>query len=419
MICGTLALAAGGVSHALGEAYGALDGLILRGTIRFSAFAASLPCATMETGRIRASGGVAWYAAIGLIAFARERRKRAMLTALLLAALNAAVLQSPDPAFARERGLLRLSMIDVGQGDAFLVEFPGGTTLLVDTGPRMLHADAGKKVVAPFLRRRGIRTIDLLVLSHPDADHAGGAPALLERFRIGRRRRLVRQHTRRHVRVDSARGGMLLPVPACAQALLSLAPARAHRARCPCRAGGRSNNDSIVLKLVFGDVSFLFTGDAERESEAGMIRAWGGFLRSTVLKVAHHGSDSGTSAEFLDAVRPSVAPRFRRTRTTVRTSFGRPPPPARRERGARPAQRQGRERSYSRPTGKACGRSPGGTRFLDSGIRSVYHTSPSRVPPGTPRRKRRTHVRKTNRKRNSPVRGTPRGRGRSPLIPGS
>jgi competence protein ComEC len=58
---------------------------------------------------------------------------------------------------------------------------------------------------------------------------------------------------------------------------------------------------------VYGDVSFLFTGDAEKESEMRMIRSFGSFLRSTVLKVAHHGSDSGTSQEFLDAVRPDVA----------------------------------------------------------------------------------------------------------------
>ena len=74
----------------------------------------------------------------------------------------------------------------------------------------------------------------------------------------------------------------------------------------PSRRGG-SNNASIVFKLVYGDVSFLFTGDAEKESEMRMIRSFGSFLRSTVLKVAHHGSDSGTSQEFLDAVRPDVA----------------------------------------------------------------------------------------------------------------
>ena len=68
-----------------------------------------------------------------------------------------------------------------------------------------------------------------------------------------------------------------------------------------------SNNASIVFKLVYGHVSFLFTGDAERDSETGLIRSFGSFLGSTVLKVAHHGSDSGTSQEFLDAVRPAVA----------------------------------------------------------------------------------------------------------------
>ncbi|HTY59373.1 MAG TPA: hypothetical protein VMF59_11175, partial [Bacteroidota bacterium] len=86
--------------------------------------------------------------------------------------------------------------------------------------------------------------------------------------------------------------------------------------------GSRSNNASVVLKLVYGEVSFLFTGDAETGSEIPMIRAWGGFLRSTVLKVAHHGSRSGTSAEFLEAVRPSIA----LLSVGLHNSFGHPSP---------------------------------------------------------------------------------------------
>jgi competence protein ComEC len=209
-------------------------------------------------------------------------------------------------------------MIDVGQGDAILVEFPGGETLLVDTGPLTLAGNAGKKTVLPFLKRKGIRAIDILLITHPDADHCGGAAFIIRSLPVGRviesdagGRTVVYGSYHAAAR---ARGSLLslawrgenITAAQCAR-LYVLWPGRGRTASIsPSRRGG-SNNASIVFKLVYGDVSFLFTGDAEKESEIRMIRSFGGFLRSTVLKVAHHGSDSGTSQEFLDAVHPDIA----------------------------------------------------------------------------------------------------------------
>ncbi len=320
MVIGTLSLASGLVSPALGAAYAAADGLLLLGTIRFSEFAASLPFASMETGRFGLWEAVAWYGAIGLATHWRDRRGKAKFLVLLLAGLNAVMFLPRDPSYAPPRGVLRVSMIDVGQGDAILVEFPGGEALLVDTGPLTLAGDAGKRTVVPFLKRKGIGAIDMLIITHPDADHCGGAASVIRSLPV---RRVVESgaggggwtavygsyHAEALVRgapLSLAWRGEMLSAPPCAR-LYVLWPVRGRTAHPRASRRGGSNNASIVFKLVYGDVSFLFTGDAEMESETGMIRSFGSFLRSTVLKVAHHGSDSGTSQDFLDAVRPAVA----------------------------------------------------------------------------------------------------------------
>lgn len=318
VVLGSLSLAAGALSTPVGESYAALTGLLLHWTIRFSEYAATLPFASIEAGRFGLAGAIAWYAAMGLVTRPGNRRAAAFFLALLLAALNAAVLTPADPAFAPSAGLLRLSMIDVGQGDACLMEFPGGETLLVDTGPVNPAGDAGRRTVLPFLKRRGIGAVDLLVVTHPDADHCGGAASILRGMRVGR---IIESGAGAETAVydafHAAAGERGVPIrrvargdtlcgPACAR-LYVLWPPHGKGPQDGSRRRGTSNNSSIVFRLVYGSVAILFTGDAEKDAESAMIRSYGGFLASAVLKVAHHGSESGTSGEFLDAVRPDVA----------------------------------------------------------------------------------------------------------------
>ena len=316
MILGTLALGAGLVIPALGASYAAADGVLLNWTIRFSELCASLPFASLATAGVGLREAIPWYGAIGLARYWRDRRTAARFLALFLAGLNALVFLSADTDTSRRT--LRVSMIDVGQGDAILVEFPGGETLLVDTGPLTLTGDAGKKTVAPFLRRKGISAIDMLLITHPDADHCGGAASIIRSFPV---RRVIESDAGGETAVYAsyhaaalARGspvslawmGEKLGAPERARVYV-LWPGRGRSRAAQSSRRASSNNASIVFKLVYGRVSFLFTGDAEREPETHLIRSFGSFLGSTVLKVAHHGSDSGTSQEFLDAVRPAVA----------------------------------------------------------------------------------------------------------------
>jgi len=334
MILGTAALCAGVLSGAAGAAYAALAGLLIRAMIRFSLLAASLPFATVESGRFGAAETIAWYAAMVFFARRKNRRWAARSLVILLAALNVIVFRPPDPVAAPPGGLLRVSMIDVGEGDAILVEFPRGGTLLVDAGPVSVAHDAGKKTVLPFLKMRGIRSLDVLLITHSDADHAGGASSVLEGIPVrsviespagvatGASRAYRSAARERGVPRSSPGRGTMIAVPPCARFYVLWPPGAAGRGGAV-KGRSPSNNSSLVCKLVYGGVSFLFTGDAEKEAEAEIVRSYGSFLRSDVLKVAHHGSESSTSGEFLGAVRPSLA----LISAGLRNRFGHPSPP--------------------------------------------------------------------------------------------
>lgn len=334
MILGTIALCAGALSGAAGAAYAALAGLLIRATIRFSLLAASLPFASVESGRFGAAETIAWYAAMVFLACRKNRRRAARSLAILLAALNVIVFRVPDPVTAPAGGLLRVSMIDVGEGDAILVEFPRGGTLLVDAGPATRAHDAGKKTVLPFLKMRGIRALDVLLITHSDADHAGGASSILEGIPVGSviespggvatgaSRAYQSAARERGVPCSSPGRGAIVGVPPCARFYVLWPPRAAGRGGAV-KGRSPSNNSSLVCRLVYGGVSFLFTGDAEKEAESEILRSYGSFLRSDVLKVAHHGSESGTSLEFLGAVRPSLA----LISAGLRNRFGHPSPP--------------------------------------------------------------------------------------------
>ena len=186
MLLGVISLCAGALSPPLGAAYAALEGILLRLTIRFSLYAASVPYAAIDTGPFGAWGTLSWYAFMALAAGWRDRRRAARCAAVMLGALCCAVFQGPDPAGAACAGLLRVTMIDVGQGDAILVEFPSGETLLVDAGPVTPAGNAGKNIILPFLKRKGIRSLDMLLLTHPDADHCGGAASIIRGMPVAR-----------------------------------------------------------------------------------------------------------------------------------------------------------------------------------------------------------------------------------------
>ena len=181
-------------------------------------------------------------------------------------------------------GRLRLTVLDVGQGDAIVVETPDGRAIVVDAGSGgPMRLDAGERVVAPFLWNRGILRLAAIAVTHDDSDHAGGAAAIRRLFAI------------------DEEWGAATPMPPhrFGRAVITSLPSAA-------ALGGRRNDGALVLRVDMGLASFLLASDIGAPRELELVAA-GAHLESTVLKVAHHGSRSSTSPELLRAVGPRLA----------------------------------------------------------------------------------------------------------------
>jgi competence protein ComEC len=268
------------------------------------ALAASLPAAMVYLPAPTLAASLAWYGAVLLAPeVAGSRRRRALLGALLLAVATL----SAWPWLRPTERMLRVTFLDVGQGDAILVELPDGPRLLVDGGPGGAgRFDVGERVLAPFLWNRPLGRLDVVALSHWDADHSGGLAAVLARFPVGElwesgrapggapetMAALARARVPRRVLT----AGQRLWLGHAVLTVLGPAPGPPQAA----------NDESLVLRLDWRGLSLLLPGDLGARGEALMLER-GGPLRVLALKVAHHGSRSSTGAPFLAAARPRVA----------------------------------------------------------------------------------------------------------------
>ena len=215
---------------------------------------------------------------------------------------------------------LRVTLLDVGQGSAVLLEFPGGATALVDGGgvADLTAFDVGAQVVAPFLWRRKIATVDTLILTHPNSDHLNGLLFIADNFNVksvwtnGESRPLPGYQ--KLMRTALERG---MAVPRWAElprnstvkgaALEVLYPPGDFRERLQVdRWRQDENNNSLVTRVALGEVSVLIPGDIMRPAEKELVALAGDRLKSTVLIAPHHGSRTSSSEEFLAAVAPQA-----------------------------------------------------------------------------------------------------------------
>ncbi len=212
-------------------------------------------------------------------------------------------------------GQMEITTIDVMQGDSLFIASPRGKTMIVDGGgipsfgkKKRTRLDIGEDVVSPYLWTRSIRRVDVIALSHAHADHIDGLPALIENFHpkelwIGANSdnpmwipvrdkalqlgTIIRERrTGEHFDWGGAEVEILAPFPDYEAGLTP------------------KNNDSLVFRLSYGEQSFLLTGDMEKQIEYGLLNA--GLLKhSDVLKVAHHGSKTSSTEQFLEQVHPA------------------------------------------------------------------------------------------------------------------
>jgi competence protein ComEC len=259
--------------------------------------------------------GIALSLALIGAAVARGRWWRTA-AALIVAGFLALLLWHPFAPDLRT-GQLEMTAIDVGQGDSILVVFPDGKRMLVDGGgipafgrQSKSQLDIGEDVVAPYLWNRSLRSIDIVVLSHAHEDHIGGLPALVADFRpkelwTGATPESASWHTLRETAMRT--GTRIIPMLSprrfqCGGAQVEvLAPFPDY-----VPGDAPKNNDSLVLRLRFGRHAFFLGGDVERQIEWGMLAA-NELDHADVLKVAHHGSKTSSTEQFLSAVTPTFA----------------------------------------------------------------------------------------------------------------
>jgi competence protein ComEC len=251
--------------------------------------------------------------------------RRLAWACLLLAAVAALV---PRP-IERPHNALLMQAIDVGQGDSLLLITPDGKTLLVDAGgfgggPRQAPQDfdIGEEVVSAALWSRGIRHLDAVALSHAHSDHMGGMPAVLRNFHpnelwVGNNPHsaaydgLLDEAAGLRIRLRSFRAGDGFGF---GQTLIEvLAPFSNYQP-----GPEASNNDSMVLRVAYGATSVLLEGDAEAPVEQEMLAEPD--LKSTLLKVGHHGSITSTTPAFL----ARVAPQWAVISCGIRNRYGHP-----------------------------------------------------------------------------------------------
>jgi competence protein ComEC len=246
------------------------------------------------------------YALLGLPWVRPERRRLTLAVALLGLALDGAW-------WTHERWLhadLRVRFLDVGQGDSAVVELPGGRVAVIDGGGfGRSRFDVGRRVIAPYLWSRRILRVDYLVATHGDWDHQGGLHFLAREFApralwIGARADERERLARLEAEVGKS-GGVIRPLHP-GEIAIEAGDVRIECLHPPSEGTLSANDSSLVLRLVAGERSLLFTGDVEAAGEVGITSSSRPFP-VTVLKVPHHGSATSSGEAFLRWAKPALA----------------------------------------------------------------------------------------------------------------
>ena len=255
-------------------------------------------------------------ALLGLAFVIRARWRWRWPVVAAVAVTFALVVRHPFPP-SIVAGSMELTAIDVGQGDGLLAAFPDGKLMLIDGGgipsfgkKTKSKIDIGEDVISPYLWSRSIRRVDVVVATHAHEDHTGGLGALIDNFHPSELwtganppspvwDELAAHARRRGVKIVPMRAGRAFKYGGATIEVLSPPPEYSP-------GDSPMNNDSLVLRIAYGERSFLLTGDLEAPLERGLVES-GALRHVDVLKVGHHGSKTSSTEPFLEALRPEFA----------------------------------------------------------------------------------------------------------------
>jgi competence protein ComEC len=309
VLLGVATVAISPLSSFVASCYASLNSIAINFLLGFVTVAGNVPYAYAETAHFEPLHAFLYYGIVAILLHVYNPVvvKRGVIVSMLMVTL--VLLKG---IIFNNTSVLKVTMIDVGQGDAILIETPNHKSILIDAGPRQFKYDAGERTVVPFLARAGINNLDAVLVTHAHNDHIGGVPYVLQHSRVSTvlisdtngSSSLVRK-VKESIREVGAteRGvhsGLTIALDPSIR-LYVLHPGLQDDFR-------RSlNNTSVVVKLIYGNTTALFVGDAEHESESKMCERYGNFLGADILKVGHHGSRTSSSGSFLHRVKPKIA----------------------------------------------------------------------------------------------------------------
>lgn len=258
-------------------------------------------------------GGIVFYSGLTIFVFVikKFRNIRAKTVAILFLAASVLTFIRADRKELLPGNLMSIMMIDIGQGNACLIKFPNGKSALFDAGSASSFFDNGEKVIAPFLSNQNIDKIDYAFLSHIDTDHSGGFISLIKNNKIGRLYKpKIDSTSNRDLEFEELLRNNRVRFDYYCKEKVAIGNVSVYVLNDTfesCPQYRDANDRSGIIKVVYGNTSILFTGDASSKIEDKYLDQYGSFLKSDILMVAHHGSRKSTCDRFLNKVDPEIA----------------------------------------------------------------------------------------------------------------
>ena len=298
--------------HSIAVYFGAATDLITGLLMDFVKFTGNLVYSFVWIRHYTIYDSIVFYFFLGALLILLPVIKKIWLKIIVTASITVLIFfySSFDNEKLLKDNLLSIMMIDVGQGDSFLIQFPNGKTALIDAGEANQFIDTGERIIIPLLDNLGIEKIDYGFISHLDLDHYGGFVSLLHNNRINEIYRPLPDSSEKSLRFEKFLTAQKIKSKYYEKSELSVGNVKIYFLNNPFEPVYKelsSNDRSGVLKIVFGRTSFLFTGDCEFAAERMLIESFGNILDSDVLKVGHHGSSTGSSFGFLKLVSPKIS----------------------------------------------------------------------------------------------------------------
>jgi len=287
--------------------YGELQNILIHFLRTVVKAATKLPWAHFEVPQISLLGIILLYLGLLMILNIDKRRVRAGALIFGISLANLWVWNS-----TLQRNHLEVLFFDLGKGESCLVQTTSGKNILIDCGEKGYYKNDARSVIAKYLNKRGVHKIDLLILSHPHNDHIGGAPYIIKKFNIQKIWSLGLNSKGSAVsQINHLSDSLNISIhhPISGEVNLfdkNLLIKVCHPFKRIRQTHFSCNNNSIVIKLSFGEMDLLFTGDIEQEAEQTLVRL-GKILESEILKVPHHGSNSSSTSNFINNISPELA----------------------------------------------------------------------------------------------------------------